>query len=165
MIGWELTGQVKMAPRGCAHYTDDQWINRQFPVDHFGFVCSAAYDAMKKWRVNGTPAPKADRITESGTPLAVVQDKYGNALGGIRTPYMVVPTALWGSSETGTPGPCSSYMYMIPFTSDVLKGLYTDHNDYVTKFTAAANALVTSGFWLKEDAQNAIAEATSAKIP
>jgi hypothetical protein len=45
-----------------------------------------------------------------------------------------------------------------------LAALYLNHNDYVQKYTDAANVAVASGFMLKDDAQEAIANATASII-
>jgi len=75
------------------------------PQHHY--VVEAALWSLDRWIRTGRAAPKADRIklTQIGResdPPTIVLDSNGAAEGGIRTPWMDVPTAtLSGSGNSG----------------------------------------------------------------
>jgi hypothetical protein len=72
------------------------------------YALDAAWANLTRWVRDGVPAPRQARVSvESvGTPQArVVLDQYGNAVGGVRTPYLDVPTATYYTSTKG-PGIC-----------------------------------------------------------
>ncbi len=100
-----------------------------------------------------------------GTTTTV--DDRGNALGGVRTPFIDVPTGVWyGNAATSISENLICYLagYEAPFDKDQLKSLYPTH-DYVQRFTESANAAVDARFLLREDAEGAIAEAANAAVP
>jgi hypothetical protein len=53
----------------------------------------------------------------------------------------------------------------IPFSQAELLELYPTHEDYVTKYTAAADEALESGYLLQADHDEAIAQAQAAPIP
>jgi hypothetical protein len=53
----------------------------------------------------------------------------------------------------------------IPFTTAHLMQLYPTHDDYVTKYTAAADQALAAGYLLQADHDDAIAQAKAAAIP
>ena len=66
----------------------------EFPV--MRYVVNAAFANLDRWVRDGTPAPRAERVAvkNGGTPqAAVATDEFGNAVGGVRSPYLDVPTA------------------------------------------------------------------------
>src|SRR5262249_41181971 len=70
-----------------------------FPVR---YVFNAGWRILDAWVRTGKPGPRAQRLElkpSTGGPFlpdqGFVADAYGNAVGGIRTPYVEVPTARW----------------------------------------------------------------------
>ena len=63
------------------------------------------FDAMLRnldlWVRYGIAPPHADPITVQGTPPAGVLDEFGNVVGGLRSPYVDVPTSTWFGNSTG----------------------------------------------------------------
>ncbi len=82
-------------------------------------VVSASLTQLDQWVRDGTPPPKADRIETKGTDEPVItRDERGNALGGIRTPFVDVPlTALTGNPNDGGTF-CSLYGTTTPLEAD-----------------------------------------------
>jgi hypothetical protein len=125
-------------------------------------VHSAAYAALDRWVTSNVRPPTADRIqvvepVPLDNPAAIVRDKYGIALGGVRLPRVTVPTA----SETGENTPanaapanafCRLYGSREPFEAALLKSLYPDREAYLREIKRATERLVDQGFVLKEDA-------------
>jgi hypothetical protein len=101
-----------------------------------------------------------------------VKDQYGNAKGGIRMAEVEVPDRTYSVMNIGASGStlretglCLMSGYDTPFSAATLKKLYPTHNDYVTKYTAAAKKLLNAGFLLQADYDEAIAAAQAAQVP
>jgi hypothetical protein len=140
------------------------------------YIYNAALVHLERWVRDGTPPPHAQLISvvKPGAPDAAAElDQFGNAVGGVRTPYVDVPTATYfpgrlGAPAPGTapgtaPGPC--IMSKVPFDHAKLKSLYPTHADYVAKVNRDVDRLVKEGWLLPADAQQIKAEATAAKVP
>lgn len=132
----------------------------KFPLSlvQWPFTQNRATDALVTWANGGAAPPIAPR-GEYTNPTTLKRDQYGIALGGIRYPAVTVPTALNDGSNTPAPGGsifsqfCRLLGSSTPFTSDRLSGLYTDFPDYLTKYAAAADAMIPQGFILPEDVE------------
>jgi hypothetical protein len=125
---------------------------------------------LDRWVRNGTPPPHAPliSITKPGTPEAAPElDQFGNAIGGVRTPYVDVPTATYYPlrATPRTPGNGECEMTKAPFDHAKLKSLYPTHADYVAKVTRDADRLVAEGWLLPADADQIKTEAAAAKVP
>jgi hypothetical protein len=128
-------------------------------------VYSAAFDWMNRWVRKGERPP-------TGTPLETNKDDDGNALGGVRLPEIDVPTATYGVTNSAAPGTnfisgmaCSLGGSTTPFSADKLIELYPTHDEYVAKYTQAADKTLAAGFLLKADYDDGIKAAKSAPIP
>jgi len=136
-----------------------------FPLE---YQLNAAFDNLDRWVRTGIPAPRASHMTAigDGTPAAtVVTDEHGNALGGVRSPAVDVPTATYYGTTPGG-GTClllwGSYS---PFDKAKLQQLYPSHDAYVRQVAADANAL-RDGRWLTpEDAAAITSTAEAAPVP
>ena len=120
------------------------------PQQHY--VLEAAIVALHNWVSTGKPPASTStmEVDDSGLPTAR-RDANGNVLGGIRTPWMDVPTAahsgfgqgdrrleLWGSS--------------IPFSTEQLTKLYPGgKSEYLRKFEDALGDAITKGVILPAD--------------
>jgi Alpha/beta hydrolase domain len=118
------------------------------------FVLNAAIAALNAWVTKGTPPPLAPRLEISaGPPVKIVRDNYGNALGGIRTPYVDVPiAALSGDAQPGSLL-CALFGSTQLFDDALLASLYPDHDTYVTAYDAAVDRAVQGGFVLPPDGE------------
>lgn len=136
-------------------------------------IVNSALVWLSKWMTTGEAPPQSPRIDYvSGR---VVRDEFGNALGGIRLPQMEVPTAMHNYNNFGrvTGGgnwlvnlfACPFLGNTVPFDQATLQELYPSHDDYVTKFTAAADAARDAGFLLPADRDDVVAEAQAAAVP
>ena len=79
----------------------------------------------------------------------------------MRSPLVDVPVAtLTAEPASEGPGPtCVASGATIPFDAATLAELYPTQADYVSAFTESANAAVETGFLLRPDADEMIAEA------
>lgn len=129
-------------------------------------VLQAAFHHLVAWVAEGAEPPTSPRLEVAGEPVAVVRDERGNAVGGIRTGPVEAPVAtLSGDPAPGNEeGFCFLFGSTVPFDAATLSSLYTDHDDYVAKFTAATNAAVDAGFLLRVDADAMIATAEASTV-
>jgi hypothetical protein len=124
----------------------------------------AAFSALNDWVADGRPPPHAPAMTlADGT--AIARDAQGNALGGIRTPAVDVPTESLSGENGGRSLICSLFGSRAPFDAATLQRLYPNHADYVAKVRAAAQRAVEAGFLLSADAAEIVSRAEAASVP
>jgi hypothetical protein len=138
-----------------------------------------AFSNLDAWVRSNMAPPKAPRIelkpvrkvSEPTWPpsVPVKLDKYGNAVGGVRSPYLDVPTGTYYASSTPTnPASglfCSLVGYKVPFKKDLLTELYPTHDSYVNKVNAQVDVLVKDKLLTKSDGQRIKNEAAEAAVP
>jgi len=114
------------------------------------YVMDAALVQLNHWARSGVPAADPPLIKIHAGKY--VTDKYGNALGGLRTPAVQVPVAtLTGLGNTGSNPLCFLLGTTTPLTSAQLAKLYPNHAVYVLAVQQAAAADVRAGFLLPSD--------------
>jgi len=106
-------------------------------------VLSAAYGAVHRWLVDGTPPAVQPRISFVDDST-IVRDSYGNAVGGIRLPEMGAPIAEYHGRDEAT-GLLALYGWARPFSRDELRSLYGSREAYVDAFRAAVDDLAATG--------------------
>lgn len=167
-----------LPPIGCAH---QQFVNgpatgipgvvdpNTFP---FAYVENAAFSALTEWIEHDRPPPHAPVIDVDMTtaPRRIVRDALGNAVGGVRTPFVDVPTATYFPTDTAAhttqfSGFCILYGYNIPFDDARLDSLYRNHGQYVSRVAHESVRLVREGFWLVPDAIQVIEQAARGQVP
>jgi hypothetical protein len=127
-------------------------------------VYDAAVRHMHVWLTTGTPPPAAPVITTDGEPASITRDRHGNAIGGIRLPEIVVPTASHdGFGQPVEGGSRFAFLYgrALDFNDGELLALYPRRSDYVGKYAAALDAAIAAGYVLAEDRARLIQAATS----
>ena len=139
-----------------------------FPI-HYHF--DAGWRTLHAWVASGTAAPRAERLQLKETAVdnfdpaeSFRVDEHGNALGGIRSPHVDVPTARWVGAKN-TDFSCMFYGYKLPFDKDKLSELYPGQADYVARVTQSARALQAEGWLTREGADELIARAQERDIP
>jgi hypothetical protein len=150
-----------------------------FPLEYFLRGAFANLDAWvrsniappKGKRIKVGPVPKGAKPTWPPTVLVKV-DKYGNAVGGVRSPYLDVPTGTYYTHSTpaNPEAPdsilfCSLVGHKVPFKKDLLMKLYPTHEKYVKKVTKKADKLVKARLITASDGQRIKDEAARATIP
>jgi Alpha/beta hydrolase domain len=117
------------------------------------YVVEAALASLNRWVRAGQAAPAATpiKLTQEDHPSFVL-DVNGLAEGGVRTPWMDVPTAHLsgvgnsGGMVAGMAGVCE------PFDQPTLDGLYPDgKKDYLKRFEASLDSAIEEGFILPAD--------------
>ena len=158
---------------GCAHqqYQSGPWVGVNGVVDPnsypFGYIADAAFADLTKWLDDGTPPPRAARIQIADT---IDRDRFGNALGGLRTPFVDFPTATYfpvddSTYDTQLSGLCPLLGFSVPFSHATLRALYPNHADYLARVTLESNELVRKGFWVASDAAQVVRQAAAADVP
>ena len=115
----------------------------------------AALSHLNNWLASGKAPPKGSPLQViAGDPLKYSLDDNGHAKGGIRTPWVDVPTMrLSGVGGTG-----SLIAQLVgssePFDDATLKRLYPGgKNEYLKKFEGALSSAISAGFILPADKQ------------
>ncbi len=121
------------------------------PAHHY--VAMAALSALNQWVSRGiAPAASPLIALESGSDSKAQRDVHGNAVGGIRTPWVDVPVAAYsGVGNSGNPQALLAGT-TVPFDAQKLAQLYPGgRSDYMAKFSAALDATIKDGFVLPDD--------------
>jgi hypothetical protein len=114
------------------------------------WVLSAALHHLQAWVASGKPPPAAPRIELANRePLELRRDTNGNAIGGVRTPYVDVPVATL--TPLGKPADCRLFGTTEPFPAESLKNLYQTPTEFLAKWTASTDDAISNGFVVAED--------------
>jgi hypothetical protein len=133
----------------------------EFPV--MRYVVNAAFANLDRWVRDGTPAPRAERVAvkNGGTPqAAIATDEFGNAVGGVRSPYLDVPTARYYASTPG-PGTCGNLGHKDAFTWERLEAVYGSSAKYAARFNQAVDRLLKERWLTETDARKIKAAGSS----
>jgi hypothetical protein len=127
-----------------------------------GVGFNSAWHNLVAWVTKGIAAPRAEPVrVENGKPA---MDEFGNLIGGVRSPFLDVPTATWTGASTGESF-CFIAGHEKPLEAQQLKRLYPDHSDYVRKVRANVAKLVEERWIVKVDGDDLVNEAKAAHIP
>lgn len=139
-----------------------------FPIR---YVLNAAWRNLDEWVRRGVAAPRAAPLELAPTAdgpfqpeRAFATDRHGNARGGVRTPYVDVPTARWVGAKVGE-FRCMFAGYKYAFDPAALQRLYPSHDAYVAAVRASAVALEAERWLTPDDAAAIVREAEQARVP
>ena len=123
----------------------------------------AALRNLFRWAEDDITPPTAPRI-ELEIDEVVAQaavDRFGNARGGVPSPFLDVPIARYEAHST--PGPvCALAGREAALPYEVLANRYGDLQTYLAEFTISLDEIIQAGFLLEDD-RAAILEAQTAK--
>lgn len=129
------------------------------------WVYDAAIDWLHRWVRKGEKPPSAPA-------LQTATNQAGNVQGGVRIQDIEVPIAAYTKSNTAkTAGDlistfgCGLSGSVVAFTAQQLLQMYPTHDDYVQKYTQAADKALAAGYELQADHDIAIQKAKAAPIP
>jgi hypothetical protein len=153
---------IRFEPDPCKHPIS------QFPLQAY---MSVALHHLFQWVDKGTVPPRAERIlldrdvTNDGSLMAL--DQHGNARGGVRNPYVDVPTTKLGvrneaavplipkpsawiaaRGAAGATQMCGLAGYQMPFPTDQMRKLYKDKGTYQQRVKQSLDALEKAGWSL-----------------
>jgi hypothetical protein len=112
------------------------------------YLSTAALRNLQAWSREGRAPPVGAPLATQGS--TILRDADGNALGGVRSPWIDVPTA--GYRGGLGLGPLAIVGSKTPFPPEKLRALYPTHADYVTRFKASVEAAAAGRWLLPEDA-------------
>jgi hypothetical protein len=122
----------------------------------------AAVRNLQLWDQAGIAPPHADPIqVVDGAP---VLDAFGNVTGGLRSPFVDVPTSTWFGNSTG-PSFCIIAGHEVPFDADRLEQLYPTHRAYVRAVVRDTARLVARRFITAYDGIDLIVDAARSDVP
>ena len=130
------------------------------PQQHY--VGQAALAVLIRWAADGTTPPRAPRLELNEERTGYHLDPNGNALGGVRTPWVEVPTAVL--SGLGQTGEVFALLFgrTEPFDDAALSALYPGGMaEYLERFTASLDATIAAGFLLAEDREEILGVAAA----
>jgi hypothetical protein len=140
-----------------------------FPIEYF---MNSAYSNLYTWLKTGTPPPKAQPILtekmEGKDEIMIKLDEHGNAMGGVRNPYVEYPVATWyGQSQPFDEE--SAFFCMLagdsqPFDNDKIKSLYPTREDYVNKVNVMVDNMINVRFLTKSDGERIKKEAREINV-
>jgi hypothetical protein len=116
------------------------------PYDAF---LRAVYANLDTWVRGGPPMPHVPRILRNGGALdGLARDEHGNALGGLRAPWLEAPR-----SQYLPRCPCSPTSGEdVPFEDEVLASLYATDAAHAAQWERAIQRLVEDRLLLAQDA-------------
>jgi hypothetical protein len=127
-----------------------------------GIFQNAALVNLDLWvRLDLPPPPGALIDFDAGAP---VLDDLGNPTGGVRSPYLDVPTAQWFVGSSG-PGLCFLLGFVRPLDAAQLTALYPRHRRYVDQVIISTLGLVIHRYLTLEDGLEIIAHARASGVP
>jgi hypothetical protein len=122
---------------------------------------NAIYRNLKAWVEDGVAPPPSQNIeVKDAKP---VTDEHGNVKGGVRTPFLDVPTSQWNGNSTGLSF-CRIAGHEIPFTPDKLAKLYPSQAAYEQAFRKSVDDLVKARFIVREDGEALKKKAGETKV-
>ncbi len=112
-------------------------------------VIHAVIENLERWLRDGVPLPRAERIVRDPAAAdGVARDAHGNARGGLRSPWVDVPTARYLARCV-----CSPVIgAMVPFDAATMHRLYPTGDALARSWRDALVALVAQRWLLAEDA-------------
>lgn len=129
------------------------------PLVSYSF--NAAFAAVDAWVRKGVPAPRAARmgVVNAGTPQARLEtDRHGNGVGGVRSPYVDVPSAVYHPGHGTGPGCGQNFGYSEALGWRQLEQMYGSYASYAKKVSAAIDTAVKARFFTPSDAVKVRAE-------
>jgi hypothetical protein len=128
------------------------------PQQHY--VSQAAISHLQRWGTGGEPPPQASRLAVDEGGAGFRLDEHGLAVGGVRTPWVDVPTSVM--SGLGQNGESFAMLFgrTESFDEAALTALYAGgKQEYLKRFESSLEATIAAGFILEDDRQEILAVA------
>jgi hypothetical protein len=152
-----------MKPTNSVMFATTEFPINAGPQQHY--IGQAALDALVAWAAGGPVPPRAPRL-ELDADQHLVPGEHGIARGGIRTPWVDVPTAtLSGLGQSGD-GFAVLAGRTDPFDQQTLERLYPGGRaDYLDRFAASLDSTIAAGFLRPEDRTEILSLAAASYAP
>jgi hypothetical protein len=122
-----------------------------FPI---GLFTRAAAANLARWAEGDGAAPRGKRIelATRGDVSDAEPDEYGNAVGGVRSPFVDVPLSHF-EVHSGPAPTCKLKGVETLLAADVLTERYGDAQQYMNEFIKSLEKTIDAGFLLELDRQ------------
>lgn len=125
------------------------------------FVFAALYRLLCRWITQGALPPTVPRIAVKEGTEENQTDAFGNAMGGVRTPFVDAPACTYYNySRADMSG---GYFYLFGhqtfFTRQQMQNLYGSTETYLQRVTKSCNQQIKEGFLRGEDREAVIQKA------
>lgn len=118
------------------------------------WVTKAAIAALDNWVRNGEAAPSAPLLDVNAQSTGFVFDSNGNVSGGIRTPWVDAPVAVFsGEGQPPADSFCGLFGTTELFDATKMSMLYPTQASYISAIDAASDSAVSAGFLRPADAE------------
>jgi hypothetical protein len=134
----------------------------EFPL--MSYAVNGAFANLDRWARTGVAPRRAGRIeiVNGGTPQSDYRvDRFGNAVGGVRSPYLDVPAATYLNSSGGQ-AICRFLGRKVPFDWSRMESLYGSSSSYRTSFEQSVDRLVKEQWFTESDGKRMKAELDAA---
>jgi hypothetical protein len=123
------------------------------PQQHY--IMQAALSHLDRWLSSSQTPPHGSVLkVVDGEPLTLSMNSDGNAEGGIRTPWVDVPTMRLSGVGSGSSLIAQLVGFSEPFDEATLQRLYPGgQSEYMQKFERSLSAAIEAGFILAADRQ------------
>ncbi len=130
-----------------------------FPTPSF---VRGAFGLLFGWAEDGVTPPSAARLelTSQDVVSVTAVDEVGNAVGGVRSPFVDVPVARY-EAHSPSGALCALAGRETPLAPDVLHTRYADLDEYLARFTESLDDSIDEGFLPAADRAALIDLATS----
>ncbi len=127
------------------------------------YVLQSAIAHLADWAILEMPLPLAHWLESSDADASRLQvDDHGLVRGGVRSPWVDVPTAIHSGLRGNAGGAPYDLLFgkSVPFEPHVLEDLYPrGRTEYLDRYTTALEGAVSSGFILAADQEEIMAVA------
>lgn len=110
------------------------------------------WQSMFDWIEHDKLMPRAPRVKlDNKAPDGIARDQYGNAVGGLRTPWLDVPDGSY-IRRAAKEAPMSLFGAYRPFTEEKMRQLYGSARHYVELVNRRVDRMVRDGWVMAQDA-------------
>jgi hypothetical protein len=122
-----------------------------------GYLVAGILSDLEQYLRDKAPMPHAERIalTGAGRDAKPVLDQYGNATGGVRTPFVDVPTGTYVMPLTGQNATCGRMADHQVWEWGKTLSVYGSYANYAAKVNASVDKLI-AGRWVSAEDGEAI---------
>lgn len=150
LVDW-YTNDPDIAKRG---HKPEFYGMEPYPNDYpYEFLFSAAFRNLFVWVREGVPAPASLQIP-IGLDGKNQKDALGNTRGGVRTPFIDLPTCVYSKYCTPKDAPTTTrdfFGHIVPFTGEKMQTLYGSLAYYRELAAARTDEIIAEGYLLAAD--------------
>jgi hypothetical protein len=126
----------------------------QHSSEPYLLVVKAVFDGVDSWVRGGARMPHVPRIArDPNTVDGIVRDQHGNAVGGVRVPWLEAPQAQYLARCACGP----TLGEVVPFEDDRLTRLYASDAEHEHRWRRAVERLIEDRLVLPEDRDDLLA--------